>query len=101
MIDHASRGEGEDLEEALREEDRRIRALRLAFDLTRAAILQDPSLTLDEAREMEDRLETLALSLFPGKERAFALIYRPWLRRAMEERFGSCLPDGERSGDPN
>jgi len=98
MMDSPSREGGEGLGEALREEDRRVRALRLAFDLTQATILQDPRLTLDEAREMEDRLEALALSLFPGKERAFALIYRPRLRRAMEERFGAGLPGGEGSG---
>jgi hypothetical protein len=89
---------GEERGPALREEDRRIRALRLAFDLTQAAILQDPRLTMEEAREMEDRLERLALVLFPGKERAFNLIYRPRLRRAMRERFGAAAAEGEEAG---
>ena len=90
----ARRGEpGGDVprEEAIRDENRRIRALRISFDLTRAAILQDSSLTLAEALGMCRDLRRLALSLFPGKEETYEILYRPRLRRAVEERFGVRL----------
>lgn len=78
-------------EDALREENRRIRALRMAVDMTLATIWQDPDLTVAEALELSRGLRRLALRLFPGKELAYALIYRPRLRRAIEIRFGVAL----------
>jgi len=60
-------------------------------DLTLAVICQDPELGLPEALGMARGVRRLALTLFPDKEQAYELIYRPRLRRALEERYGVRL----------
>jgi hypothetical protein len=44
-------------------------------------------MTVDEASEMVADTRRAALAMFPGKELAFDLIYRPRLQRLMRERF--------------
>lgn len=80
-------------EEALQEENRRIRRLRLIVDLTLSRLYQDPDMTLLEALELVERCRNAALSLFPGKEVAFDLIYRPRFERVMAIRWPHDLPD--------
>jgi len=52
-----------------------------------SVISQDPDLTLEEAAEMAANARRAALSMFPDKELAYDLIYRPRLQRLMNERF--------------
>lgn len=73
--------------EALREENKRIRYLRYLVSLTSAELLQG-DITLDEARAIVERTRRAALALFPGKEDAFELIYRPRFDRIIRERYG-------------
>lgn len=73
--------------EALREEERRLRHLRIAVDLA-MGVLAQTDLTRAEADRLVRATRALALRLFPGKELAFALIYEPRLRRVIGERFG-------------
>ncbi len=70
-----------------REEDRKIRFLRFLVDLSILSIQQD-ELTLEEAFEKMEEVKRVALRLFPGKELAFELIYRPRFERVIQERFG-------------
>jgi len=72
--------------EELREEERKLRQLRLVVGLTMSAISQT-NLSLEEASQMVTATRQLALRLFPGKELAFDLIYQPRLRRLLAERF--------------
>jgi hypothetical protein len=72
--------------EELREEERKLRQLRLSVGLTMSAISQT-NLSLEEASQMVAATRRLALRLFPGKEFAFDLIYQPRLRRLLAERF--------------
>ena len=72
--------------EELRDEERRLKQLRLVVGLTMSTISQT-NLSLGEASQMVAATRRLALRLFPGKEHAFDLIYQPRLRRLLAERF--------------
>lgn len=74
--------------EALREENQRMRYLRYLVSLTTAELMQGDN-TLNEAQAIVERTRQTVLALFPGKERAFELIYRPRFARIILERYGS------------
>ncbi|HET7691822.1 MAG TPA: hypothetical protein VFM44_01900 [Gemmatimonadota bacterium] len=82
-----------ELSEALREENRRLRRLRLVVDLTLARLYQDPDLSLLEALQLTERCRDTALAMFPGKETAFDLIYRPRFERVLHARWPHDMPD--------
>ena len=50
-------------------------------------IAQDTSLTYDEAAQMIADARRAALTMFPGKDLAYDLIWRPRFQRLMRERF--------------
>jgi hypothetical protein len=50
-------------------------------------IAQDPKLTFEEASQMVADSRAAALAMFPGKELAYDLLYRPRFQRLMSERF--------------
>ncbi len=82
-----------DFIDAVREENQRIRRLRLIVDLTLARLFQDPDLSLLDALQAVERCRDAALDLFPGKERAFDLIYRPRFERVLHRRWPHEMPD--------
>jgi hypothetical protein len=69
------------------EEARKIRRLQLMISMVTSVISQDPSLTLEEASELAAGAKRAALAMFPDKELAFDLLYKPRLQRLMRERF--------------
>jgi hypothetical protein len=69
------------------EEARRLRRLQVMMSMVMSVISHDPDLTLEEAAEMAANARRAALSMFPDKELAYDLIYRPRLQRLMNERF--------------
>jgi len=69
------------------EEGKRIRRLQVMMSMVMSVISQDPDLTVEEASEMAANARRAALTLFPDKELAYDLIYRPRLQRLMNERF--------------
>ena len=69
------------------EEARKIRRLQVMMSMVMSVIGQDPSLTIDEASEMAARAKSAALAMFPDKELAYDLLYKPRLQRLMRERF--------------
>ena len=71
----------------IKEENRRIRFLRFLVDLSIRSIQQE-DLSLDETLGLVEEMKRATLNLFPGKELAFELIYRPRFQRAIEARFG-------------
>ena len=73
--------------EELKDEERRLKQLRLAVGLTMSTISQT-NVSFEEASQMVTATRRFALRLFPGKELAFDLIYQPRLRRLLAERFG-------------
>ncbi len=78
---------GEHNERKDKEEARRLRRLQVMISMVMSVISQDPDLTLEEAAEMAANARRAALSMFPDKELAYDLIYRPRLQRLMNERF--------------
>ena len=69
------------------EESRKIRRLQLMMSMVLSVIGQDPSLTVEEASELAAAAKRAALAMFPDKELAFDLLYKPRLQRLMRERF--------------
>jgi hypothetical protein len=70
-----------------REEARLIRRLQLMMNLVLQTIAQDPTLTIDDASQMIADARSAALAMFPGKELAYDLIWRPRFQRLLRERF--------------
>ena len=73
--------------EELQEEGRKIRRLQMMVNMVMQVIAQDGSLTIDEAAQMIADTRKAALAMFPGKELAYDLIWRPRFQRLMRERF--------------
>jgi hypothetical protein len=69
------------------EEGRLIRRLQFMMNLVMQTIAQDPSLTVDEASQMIADARKAALNMFPDKELAYEIIWRPRFQRLMRERF--------------
>jgi hypothetical protein len=69
------------------EESKLIRRLQLMMNLVMQTIAQDSSLSVDEASQMIADSRKAALAMFPGKELAYDLIWRPRFQRLMRERF--------------
>lgn len=69
------------------EEARLIRRMQLMMSLVMQTIAQDSTLTIDDASQMIADARTAALTMFPGKELAFDLIWKPRFQRLMRERF--------------
>jgi hypothetical protein len=59
----------------------------MMVNMVMSVIGQDLSLTVDEASEMVADTRRAALAMFPGKELAFDLLYKPRLQRLMRERY--------------
>lgn len=72
---------------ATQEEQRLIRRMQLMMNLVMQTIAQDSTLTLDDASQMIADARAAALAMFPGKELAYDLIWRPRFQRLMRERF--------------
>jgi hypothetical protein len=69
------------------EEAKLLRRLQMLMNLVMQTIAQDGSLSIDEASQMIADARTAALAMFPGKELAYDLIWRPRFQRLMRERF--------------
>lgn len=69
------------------DEPLRLRRLQMMMQMVQAVIAQD-DVTLDEAADLAAGARRAALALFPGKDLAYDLIYRPRLERLIAERFG-------------
>ena len=69
------------------EEQKLIRRLQMMMNMVMQVIAQDGSLTVDEAAQMIADSRKAALAMFPGKELAYDLIWRPRFQRLMLERF--------------
>ena len=69
------------------EENRKLRRLQLMMNMVMQVICGDENLTVEEAAELVAGAKRAALALFPGKELAYDLLYKPRLQRLMNERF--------------
>ena len=69
------------------DELRKIRRLQLMMNMVMSVISQDEDLTVEEASEMIANTKRAALAMFPDKELAFDILYKPRLQRLLAERF--------------
>ena len=69
------------------EETRKLRRLQIMMSMVMSVISQAPEMTVEEASELAANARRAALAMFPDKELAFDLIYKPRLQRLMKERF--------------
>jgi hypothetical protein len=76
-----------DWNQAEMEELRKIRRLQVLMNMVMSVISQDVNLTVEEASEMVADAKRAALAMFPDKELAYDLIYKPRLQRLMRERY--------------
>jgi hypothetical protein len=71
----------------IEEENKKIRRLQIMMSMVISVLSQDPNLTWEEANELVASSKRAALAMFPDKELAYDLIYRPRLQRILNERF--------------
>ena len=69
------------------EEQKLIRRMQMMMNMVMQVIAQDGTLTVDDASQMIADSRKAALSMFPGKELAYDLIWQPRFQRLMRERF--------------
>jgi hypothetical protein len=69
------------------EEAKKIRRLQVMISMVTSVLGQDPNLTVEEASELVAGAKRAALAMFPDKELAFDILYKPRLQRLMKERF--------------
>jgi len=69
------------------QEARQIRRLQMMMSMVMSVISQDHKLTVEEASELVAGAKRAALAMFPDKELAYDLLYKPRLQRLMNERF--------------
>ena len=69
------------------EEARKLRRLQIMMSMIMQVIGTDPDLSVEEASELVANSKRAALAMFPDKELAYDLIYKPRLQRLMAERF--------------
>jgi len=75
-------------DDALREENRKMRFLRLIVDAT-AARLRQGDLSPIEALTLMSETKKAVLHLFPDKEDVYDLIYKPRFERILKESLDS------------
>ncbi len=69
------------------EERRKLRRLQIMMNMVMSVISQDEEMTVEEASEMVANTKRAALAMFPDKEFAYDILYKPRLQRLMAERF--------------
>ena len=72
----------------IEEENRKMRHLRFIVDFT-FAILHQENLSILDSIQLIHSTKQAVLSLFPGKESTYGLIYKPRFNRILEERLVS------------
>lgn len=73
--------------EELAEERKLVRRLQMMMNMVMQVVAQDGSLSIDDASQMIADSRAAALAMFPGKELAYDLIWKPRFQRLMRERF--------------
>lgn len=69
------------------DERRKLRRLQIMMNMVLSVISQDPELTVEEAAELAANAKRAALAMFPDKEFAYDILYKPRLQRVIAERF--------------
>ena len=75
------------LQQEQEDERRKLRRLQVMMNMVLSVISQDPELTVEEASELAANAKRAALAMFPDKEFAYDILYKPLLQRVIAERF--------------
>jgi hypothetical protein len=76
------------LKQEIKEEERKVRYLRLVVDLSLSQISRG-EVSEGDALEMFHNVRRQALMMFPGKEDTFDIVYSPRFRRMISEVYGT------------
>ncbi|HVN24910.1 MAG TPA: hypothetical protein VMT71_13140 [Syntrophorhabdales bacterium] len=76
----------DELEQALNEENKKVRRLRFIVDFA-IQYIRTQEITHDQAIGVVEGVKKHALLLFPDKEETFDIIYAPRFRRVLNEKF--------------
>ena len=68
-------------------ERRKTRRLQFMMSMVMNVIGQNDRMSVEEASELIASARKAALTMFPGKELAYDLIYRPRFQRLMTEKY--------------
>jgi hypothetical protein len=68
-------------------ERKKVRQLQFMMSMVMNVISQDTNMPVEEASELIASARKAALSMFPGKELAYDLIYRPRFQRLLTEKY--------------
>jgi hypothetical protein len=68
-------------------ERKRVRRLQFMMSMVMNVISQDEKMPVEEASELIASARKAALAMFPGKELAYDLIYRPRFQRLLTEKY--------------
>ena len=69
------------------EERRKLRKLQIMMSMVMSVISQDAGMSVEEASELAANAKRAAIAMFPDKEFAYDILYKPRLQRLMAERF--------------
>lgn len=69
------------------DERKRLRRLQIMMNMVMSVISQQPGLTIEEASQLCADTKRAALAMFPDKEFAYDILYKPRLQRILNERF--------------
>lgn len=69
------------------DERKRLRRLQIMMNMVMSVISQQPGLTIEEASQLCADSKRAALAMFPDKEFAYDILYKPRLQRILNERF--------------
>jgi hypothetical protein len=69
------------------DERRKLRKLQIMMSMVMSVISQDAGMSVEEASELAANAKRAALAMFPDKEFAYDILYKPRLQRLMAERF--------------
>ena len=76
------------LDAQIEAERKKIRRLQFMMSMVMNVIGQNDSMPIEEASELIASARQAALTMFPGKELAYDLIYRPRFQRLLQEKYG-------------
>ncbi len=63
------------------EERRKLRRLQIMMSMVMSVISQDDDMSVEEASELAANAKRAALAMFPDKEFAYDILYKPRLQR--------------------
>ena len=86
-MENKKRSERSEILSEAQQEALLIRRLQMMMGMVMSVISQDANLTVEEAAELAAGAKRAALAMFPDKELAYDLLYKPRLQRLMNERF--------------